>query len=87
MESLMGTSHGSAIIMAKIAALEISDLGAVKGQATIVPTDVDYMVSVRNVLGVYLERPEIFYTPIGWLFSNDLDDPWRTTIQRRISIV
>ena len=75
---LMGTSPGSAIIMAKIAAFETSGLEAVEGQSTIVPTDVDYMASVRNVIGAYLKRPEMFYTPIGWLFSSDLDDPWRT---------
>lgn len=82
---LMGTGHGSAISMAKIAAIETSGLRVVEGQPTIVPTDVDYMVSVRIVLGAYFKRPEMFHTPVGWLFSSDLDDPWRTIIQQRIS--
>lgn len=85
--ALMGTRHGSAISMAKIAAIETSGLGFMEGQSTIVPTDVDYMVSVRNVLGAYLKRPEMFHTSVGWLFSSDLDDPWRTIIQERISTV
>jgi hypothetical protein len=84
---LMGTGHGSAISMAKIAAIETSGLRVLEGQPTIVPTDVDYMVSVRIVLGACLKRPEMFHTPVGWLFSSDLDDPWRTIIQQRVSTV
>jgi len=85
--ALMGTGHGSAISMAIIAAIETSDLGVMEGQPTIVPPDVDYMVPVRNVLGAYLKRPEMFHTSVGWLFSSDLDGPWRTIIQQRISTV
>jgi hypothetical protein len=84
---LMGTGHGSAISMAKIAAIETSGLRVVEGQPTIVPTDVDYMVSVRIVLGACFKRPAMFHTPVGWLFSSDLNDPWRTIIQQRISTV
>jgi hypothetical protein len=84
---LMGTSHGAAVSMAKFAAIETSDLGIVKRQSTIILTDVDYMVSVRSVLGVYLKRPELFYDPAAWLFSSDLDDLWCDIIQQRIPTV
>jgi len=46
---LMGTSQGSVVIITKIAAFETSGLGAVKGLPTMVPTNVDYMVSENNV--------------------------------------
>jgi len=80
----MGTSHGSAISMTRIATIETGDLVVVKGQSTIISADVDYIISVRSVLGAYLKRPELFYAPVAWLFSSNLDDPWRTIIQRRI---
>lgn len=55
--------------MAKIAAIETSDSGVVMEQLAIISTDVDYMLSVRNVLGAYLKRPELFDAPVAWLFS------------------
>jgi hypothetical protein len=57
---LMGASHGSAISMARIAAIETIDLEVVKRQPKRISTDVDYMVSIRSVLGAYLQRPDLF---------------------------
>jgi hypothetical protein len=82
---MMGTSHGSAISMAKIATVETSDLKVVEGQPTRVSTDVDYMIAVRSVVGAYLKRPKLFCLPVAWLFSSDLDDSWCNIIQQRIS--
>jgi hypothetical protein len=84
---LMGASHGSAISMARIAAIETIDLEVVKRQPRRISTDVDYMVSIRSVLGAYLQRPELFFPPVACLFTSDLDDPWCTIIQQRISTV
>lgn len=84
---LMGTRHGSAISMAKIAAIKTSGLRVAMGQPTEILTGVDYMVSVRSVLGAYMKRPELFNAPVAWLFSSDLDDAWCDIIQQRISTV
>lgn len=84
---LMGTSHDSAISMVKIATIETSDLEIVEGQSTRISADVNYMVSVRSVLGAYLKRPKLFYAPVAWLFPSDLDDSWCNIIQQRISTV
>jgi hypothetical protein len=53
---LMGTSYGCAMSKAKVAAIETSNLGILKGQSTMIATDVDYVVSVRSVVRVHLKE-------------------------------
>ena len=53
---LMGTSYSCAMSKAKVAAIETSNLGILKGQSTMIATDVDYVVSVRSVVRVHLKE-------------------------------
>jgi hypothetical protein len=84
---LMGTIIGSAIIMANIAAVDTSDLDIMQGPPVRVSTEVDYMVSVRKLLGTYLKKPDLFRAPVAWLFSSNPDSASYGLIQRRISKV
>jgi hypothetical protein len=68
---LMGTTARSAIAMAKIAAIHANNLDTVQGKPTRISTNVDYMVSVRRVLGAYLKQPDRFQAPVAWLISGD----------------
>jgi hypothetical protein len=68
---LMGTFAGSAVAVAKIAAIHSSDLEVLLGKPTGISTDVDYMTSVRRVLAAYLKRPDLYRAPVAWLFSDD----------------
>jgi hypothetical protein len=62
---LMGTVVGSAVSMANIAAIDTSHLDIVQGQPMRISTDVDYMVSVRTIIGAYLRKPEVFQAPVA----------------------
>jgi hypothetical protein len=83
----MGTIIGSAIIMANIAAVDTSDLTITRGPPVRISTEVDYIVSVRKLLGTYLKKPELFQAPVAWLFSSNPDSASYGLIQRRISKV
>lgn len=82
---LMGTTAGSAISMAKIAAIHPHDLEWVKGQPTKISSGVDYMIPVRRVLGTYLKKPELFQAPVAWLFSSDPSSVSSSFIRQGIS--
>jgi hypothetical protein len=84
---LMGTVVGSAVSMANIAAIATSDLDIVQGRPVRISTDVDYMVSVRTILGAYLEKPEVFRAPVAWLFSSSSESASCGLIRRGISKV
>lgn len=83
---LMGTTAGSAISMARIAAVRPNNLEWVKGQPTRISAEVDYMMPVRRVLGAYLKKPELFQAPIAWLFSSDPSSVSSTFIRQGISV-
>jgi hypothetical protein len=84
---LMGTVVGSAVSMANIAAIDTSNLVIVQGRPVRISTDVDYMVSVRTILGAYLEKPELFRAPVAWLFSTKSESASCGLIRRGISKV
>jgi hypothetical protein len=84
---LMGTVVGSAVSMANIAAIATSDLYIVQGRPVRITTDVDYMVSVRTILGAYLKKPEVFRAPVAWLFSSSSEGASSGLIRRGISKV
>jgi hypothetical protein len=84
---LMGTVVGSAVSMANIAAIDTSDLDIVQGQPMRISTDVDYMVSVRTIIGAYLKKPEVFQAPVAWLFSSSSESASCGLIRHGISKV
>jgi hypothetical protein len=82
---LMGTIAGSAVAVAKIAAILPSNLEVLHGKPTGILTDVDYMTSVRRVLAAYLKRPGLYQAPVAWLFSDDPNSASCAFIRRGIS--
>jgi hypothetical protein len=84
---LMGTVVGSAISMAKIAAIDASDLDIVPGRPVRILTDVDYMVSGRPILRAYLKKPEVFQAPVAWLFYSNSESASCDLIRSGISKV
>jgi hypothetical protein len=84
---LMGTIVGSAVSMANITAIDTSDPDIVQGRPMSISIDVDYMVSVRTILGAYLRKPEVFQAPVAWLFSSSSESASCGLIRRGISKV
>jgi hypothetical protein len=82
---LMGTIAGSAVAIAKIAAIHPGNLEILHGKPSGIAADVDYMVSVRRVLAACLKRPDLYQAPVAWLFSSDPNSASCAFIRRVIS--